>query len=51
MVNVTKEKKDDRASRFEIVLRQCRPLINNPSLQQDLIKLVASKEATEVAKS
>jgi len=50
VVNVTKDKKDDGATRFEIVLRQCRPLINNPALQQILIKLVASKEEAEVAK-
>ena len=50
VVNVTKEKKDERASRYEIVLRQCRPLLNNPCLQQLLIKLVASKEEAEVAK-
>ena len=50
MVNVTKERKDERASRYEIVLKQCRPLLNNPCLQQVLIKLVASKEEAEVAK-
>ena len=50
VVNVTKERKDERASRYEIVLRQCRPLLNNSCLQQVLIKLVASKEETEVAK-
>ena len=50
MVNVTRERKDERASRYEIVLRQCRPLLNNPCLQQVLIKLVASKEEAEVAK-
>ena len=50
VVNVTKEKKDERASHYEIVLRQCRPLLNNPCLQQVLIKLVASKEEAEVAK-
>ena len=49
VVNVTKEKKDERASR-EIVLRRCRPLLNNSCLQQVLIKLVASKEEAEVAK-
>ena len=48
--NVTKKKKHERASRYEIVLRQCRPLLNNPCLQQVLIKLVASKEEAEVAK-
>ena len=49
VVNVTKEKKDERALRYEIVLRQCRPLLSNPCLQQVLIKLVASKEEAEVA--
>ena len=51
VVNVTKERKDERASRYEIVLRQCRPLLNNPCLQQVLIKLVASNEEAEVAKA
>ena len=50
VVNVTKEKKDEGAARYEIVLRQCRPLLNNPCLQQVLIKLVVSKEEAEVAK-
>ena len=30
VVNVTKQKKVERASRYETVLRQCRPLLNNP---------------------
>ena len=54
VVNVTKEKKekkDERVSRYEIVLRQCRPLLHNPCLQQVLKKLVASKEEAEVARS
>ena len=50
VVNVTKEKKEERASRYEIVLRQCRLLSNNTCLQQVLIKLMASKEEAEVAK-
>ena len=45
-----KEKKDERATCYEIGLRQCRPLLNNPGLQQVLIKLVVSKEESEVAK-
>jgi len=49
-VNVTKEKKDERALCYEIVLRQCHLLSNNPCLQRVLIKLVASKEEAEVAK-
>jgi len=31
VVNVRKDKKGDRATRFKIVLRPCRPLINNPA--------------------
>ena len=50
VVNVTRDKKDDRATRFQIVLRQCRPLVNSPNLQQILIKLVATKEEAAVAK-
>ena len=50
VVNVTRDKKDDRATRFQIVLRQCRPLVNSLNLQQILIKLVATKEEAEVAK-
>ena len=50
VVSVNKEKKDERTSRYEIVLRQCRPLLNNPCLQQVSIKLVASKEDAELAK-
>jgi len=46
VVNVGK----DRATRFEIVLRHCHSLINNPALQQILIKLVASKEEAKEAK-
>ena len=49
VVKVTKERKDERASRYEIELRQCRPFLNNLCLQQVLIKLVTSKEEAEVA--
>ena len=50
VVNVTTKRKDERASRYEIVLRQCRPLLNNLCLQQVLIKLVASMKEAKVAK-
>ena len=40
VVNVTKEKKDERAACYEIVLRQCRQWLNNLCLQEALIKLV-----------
>ena len=47
VVNVTKEKNDERAACYEIGLRQCRPLLSNPGLQQVLIKLVVSKEESK----
>ena len=50
VVNVTKDKEDDRATSFQIVLRQCHRLVNSPNLQQILIKLVATKEEADVAK-
>ena len=50
VVDVAREKADDRAGRFAIILRQCRPLVGSPTLQQILVKLVASKEEAEVAK-
>ena len=34
-----------------MVLRQCRLLLNNPCLQQVLIKLLVLKEEAEVAKA
>lgn len=43
-------KTDERASGYEIVLRQRHLLLNIPCLQQILIKLVASKGVAEVAK-
>ena len=49
-MNVTKDKEDDRATSFQIVLRQCHRLVNSPNLQQILIKLVAMKEEADVAK-
>lgn len=39
VVNVTKERKDERALRFEVVLRQCRPLLGNPCLQPGVNKV------------
>ena len=50
VVNVMNAKTDERASGYEIVLRQRHPLLNIPCLQQVLIKLVASKGVAEVAK-
>lgn len=50
VVNVAREKGDDRALRHSIILRQCRQLVDSPALQSALTKLVASKEEAEVAK-
>ena len=51
LVDIAREKGDARASRFGIVLRQCRPLLTDGNLQAILIKLIASKEEAEVAKA
>ena len=50
VVNVAREKGDDRASKYLVILRQCRPLTNSNALRSILTKLVASKEEAEVAK-
>lgn len=44
VVNVIKDKKDDRATRYEIALRKCRLLKNNLGIQQILFKLVHKLE-------
>ena len=41
---------DKRYSSNQIILRKCRPLVADASLQNILIKLVASKEEAEIAK-
>ena len=51
LVDIAREKGDARASRFGIVLRQCRPLLTDGNLQAILIKLIASKQEAEVAKA
>ena len=50
LVDSAREVKDDRAKRYSVILRQCRPLVHNPAMQGVLIKLVADKEEAEVAK-
>ncbi|KAL9985693.1 hypothetical protein ACROYT_G008126 [Oculina patagonica] len=47
VVNVAREKGDDRASKYLVILRQCRPLTNSNALRSILTKLVASKEEAE----
>ena len=48
LVDHVRDCKDERAKRYSIILRQCRPLINSPAMQSVLIKLVADKEEAEL---
>ena len=50
LVDLAREKGDERANRFGIVLRQTRTLLYSPSFQHLLLKLTGSKEEVEVAK-
>ena len=50
LVDLAREKGDERANSFGIVLRQTRTLLYNPSFQHLLLKLTGSKEEVEVAK-
>jgi hypothetical protein len=49
LVDTARDKGDDRASRFNVVLKQCRPLVGNPALQNILLKLVGNKDEIDVA--
>ena len=50
LVDVARDKSNERASRFSIVLRQTRPLLLDPSFQPLLLKLVGDKEEVAIAK-
>lgn len=50
VVDVARQKGVDRANRYSIILRQCRPLVASRALQDILVKLLASKEEADVAK-
>ena len=50
LVDVARDKADERAQWFSVVLRQTRPLLTNPVFQQLLLKLVGDKEEVLVAK-
>ena len=50
LVDLAREKGDERANRFGIVLGQTRTLLYNPSFQHLLLKLIGSKEEVEVVK-
>ena len=49
LVDAARDKVDDRASRFSVILRQTRPLLFDPSFQQLLLKLVGDKEEVAIA--
>jgi hypothetical protein len=50
LVDMARDKRDERAWRFNVVLRQSRPLLNHNAFQQILLKLVGDKVEIEVAK-
>ena len=50
LVDVARDKSDERASRFSIVLRQTWPLLLDPLFQPLLLKLVGDKEEVAIAK-
>ena len=51
VVNLAQNYVDERYSRYQIILRKCRPLVADASLQNILIKLVPSEEEAEIAKA
>ena len=50
LVDFAREVGHERAKRYAVILRQCRPLVNNSAMQSVFIKLVGDKEEAEVAK-
>ena len=50
LIDLAREKGDERANRFGIVLRQTRTLLYRHSFQHLLLKFIGSKEEVEVAK-
>ena len=51
VVHLAQKYADERYSRYQIILRHCHPLVADASLQNILIKLVASKEEAEIGKA
>ena len=50
LVDITRERGSDKASRYAIILRQTRPLLASPTLQPLLLKLVGSEEEVAIAR-
>ena len=51
LVDAARERKDQGTERMAIILRQCRPMVEQSYLQDVLIKLVISKDEAEVPKA
>ncbi len=51
VVSLAQKVNDQRAMRFNTILRKCRPLVNEACLQAVLTKLVANKEEAEISKA
>ena len=50
LADVARDKSDQRASSFGVILRQTRTLLHDSAFQQLLLKLVGDKEEVAVAK-
>ena len=51
LVDLARDKADEKTKGFSTSLCQCRPLLTNPHFQSILLKLVGDKEGIEVAKA
>lgn len=49
LADIARDKSDQRASNFGVILRQTRPLLHDSAFQQLLLKLVSDKEEVAVA--
>ena len=49
-VDSAREVRHERAKRYAVILRQCRPLVHNSAMQSVLIKLVADKRRLKLQK-
>ena len=51
VVHLAQKYADEGYSRYQIILRKCRPMVADAALQNILTKLAASKEEAEIAKA
>lgn len=50
LVDAARDAHNERANRYNTILKQTRPLVGHPALQQTLLKLTGSKDDVEVSK-